>query len=289
MPKVNESQFDKTLDLLQATGLNWTVSKEPLLTADGKPTQSFGLFRSDTQKWLGTVKSRYVPMQNATLAETIVLATSGIGLKANRGGELRGGQRIYIQTELPEVHIGNSPVKRYITALNSHDGSTAIAFGSTNDVVMCDNTFHRVYSSGDLTRYRHTESAEERIEEAMKRLRQALTSEADMVDAFKRMANIPLTTEIHKKVREAVLVDGMGFDLDAKLSTRRTNTMDKLDAAIARELKDEGSTLWGLFNGFTRFTNHELVPKKGEKLDFVMGGGGYAINQVAYESLMEII
>ena len=38
----------QTLDLLEETGLNWTVKKEPLISVvDGKETDSFGLFRSD--------------------------------------------------------------------------------------------------------------------------------------------------------------------------------------------------------------------------------------------------
>ena len=63
---------EKTFNLLEAAGLNWTVSKESLTTIDGKDTESFGIFRSDNKEWLGTVVNRYTPMQNFELAETVI-------------------------------------------------------------------------------------------------------------------------------------------------------------------------------------------------------------------------
>jgi hypothetical protein len=61
---IMETTQEKTFDLLEATGLNWTVSKELLTSSDGKITESFGMFRSDNKEWLGTVGNRYKAMQN---------------------------------------------------------------------------------------------------------------------------------------------------------------------------------------------------------------------------------
>jgi hypothetical protein len=44
---------------------------------------------------------------------------------------------------LPAEIIGRSEVKRWLTCLNSHDGSTSVGFGSSNTVVVCQNTFFR--------------------------------------------------------------------------------------------------------------------------------------------------
>jgi hypothetical protein len=71
---MNQTIFNQTLDLLESTNLNWSVTKEPLFTADGKASETFGMYRSDTNDWLGSVGNKYAPMQNHTLAETIVMA-----------------------------------------------------------------------------------------------------------------------------------------------------------------------------------------------------------------------
>src|SRR5680860_456600 len=66
--------MNKVLDLLERTELNWTVNKEPLISLDELKTESFGLFRNDNDKWLGTVGNRYTVYQNLNLAEVIVKA-----------------------------------------------------------------------------------------------------------------------------------------------------------------------------------------------------------------------
>ena len=54
---------------------------------------------------------------------------------------------------------------------------------------------------------------------------------------------------------------------------------------IERDL--EGDTLWGLFNAVTRYTNHMASPNdKDRKLDYLMTGTGYNINNVAYDTIM---
>lgn len=81
--------FEQTFELLEHTGLNWSVMKEPLFTQDGRGTESFGLFRNDNGQWLGTVGARYEVMQNATLAEMMIEASAGVDLEITRGDTWR--------------------------------------------------------------------------------------------------------------------------------------------------------------------------------------------------------
>ena len=59
------NKFEKTFEVLQNTELNWNVIKKPLFTEDGLTTESNGLFRSDNNKWLGTVGNQYEVYQNS--------------------------------------------------------------------------------------------------------------------------------------------------------------------------------------------------------------------------------
>ena len=67
--------YNKTFELLTDTKTNWGVTKKPLTCPDGYPTESFGIYRNDNNKWLGTVGKTYEMMQNATLAENIIEAS----------------------------------------------------------------------------------------------------------------------------------------------------------------------------------------------------------------------
>lgn len=274
-----------TFELLEATGLNWTVNKEPLFSQDQKPTESFGMFRNDSGAWLGTVGNRYAPMQNFELAETIVQATDQLDLKTQRGGQLSGGSKVYLQAELPDSFIGNSNVKRWITGLNSHDGSSSIGFGSSSTVVVCQNTFYKAYK--DLSKFRHTQSAQERIKAAVADLRKALQLDNDLMDNFKRMADVPLQDEmIEAVIRRVFKVDPNASS--EKVSTRKFNIVNQFTGSLQTEIGLEGKTLWGLFNGITRFTNHVAAPQEAEKkADFLMTGSGFQMAGAGYDEIMK--
>jgi phage/plasmid-like protein (TIGR03299 family) len=270
-------------ELLNSTELNWTVSKQPLQTAAGLLTQSYGIFRGDNHKWLGTVGKQYQPFQNYDLAATLIDASQGVGIEFNRGGLLKEGGKVYLQAELPAEYIGKSDVKRWITALNSHDGTSSIGFGSCSTVVVCQNTFYRAYR--EIQKFRHTTTAKNRIEAAIADMRSTLALDNKLMEDFKRMADKKLNDELTEKVLQSC------FDLqpEKKLrdySTRKIKILDDVRAAIEREVELEGKTIWGLFNGITRYTNHIATPAH-EKTDYIMSGSGYKTNLTAYNEIME--
>jgi phage/plasmid-like protein (TIGR03299 family) len=275
---------EKTFNLLEATGLNWTVNKAELFSAEGLQTESFGIFRNDNSDWLGTVGKKYVPMQNYELAETIIEATEGVGLTTNKGGMLKGGRKIYLQAALPDEFIGRSGVKRNITALNSHDGSSSIGFGSSSTVVVCENTFYRAYKG--LDKFRHFSSASDNIRNAVADLRKALELDQSLMDSFKRMADMEMKDEIVEKViRKLFAVDPSSSQKEH--SSRKVNQINAFASALNKEIQLEGKTVWALFNGVTRYTNHIAAPTGSEKKsEHLMTGAGYKMSNVAYDTIM---
>lgn len=291
MTKQEEAKQNQVLDLLMSTGLNWTVTKESLVSVEGnKPTTSFGLFRKDTGAHLNTVTDRYQIYQNYELAEAIVDATNEIGLTTTRGGQLSGGQKVYLQAEMPSTYIGKSDVKRWLTGIGFHGGGS-VGFGSSDVVIVCMNTFYMAY--GELSKFRHTASIQDRVKEFIKGFKIAIGIAQQQVETYKIMANVPLRDEIFANIMKACF----DVSLDAKtdeISTKEKNKLLAVTQAIETELKLEGATLWGLFNGITRYTNHHAVKPKvdlapelqAEKLKtYLMTGGGYETNLKAYKTI----
>ena len=277
--------FFKTFDLLEDTKTNWSVNKKPLTCADGFPTESFGIYRNDNNKWLGTVGKQYEVMQNANLAQNIIEASLDVSEKF-RGGELFGGKKVYYQAQLSDTQIANDTIKRYVTGLNSHDGSSSIGFGFTNQVVVCQNTFH--IAMKDVSRFRHTASAKQRVEMARNEINRILHIESGLMDNYKRMADVKISTAVTKRV----IADLFGFndeDFDKNttdFSTKKINEISKFKEILDSELNSHGQTLWGLFNAVTWKTNHQDV-KEGKGLENVMVGSGYKKNLNAYNIIVD--
>lgn len=282
---------EKVFNILEQCKLNWTVRRIPLISNElnleeqsfnNLPTSSEGVFRSDNKAHIGTVGSTYHPFQNFQLAETLVLATEELGLKISKGGLLHGGRLVYLQTELKEEFIGKSGVKRFVTALNSHDGSSQVGFGSSNTVVICQNTFYKAYK--DVSKFRHSSKLNERVKAAIIDLRKAIVNDETLMKEFKVMSEAPLRDDVFAKILEKCFK----VNLDAKSSDVSPQTIKKMNdvnASILAEMDVHGSNLWALFNGVTRYTNHYTTPKNKEQ--YIMTGGGYDTNIKAYNIISE--
>lgn len=278
---------EKVFELLEQTGLNWTVEKNQLVDKSGKETNSFGIFRKDNGNWLGTVGDRYTTLQNFELAEILVNATEGIGIEIEKGGQLYDGGKVFLQAKLPDEFIGKSSVKRWITTLNSHDGSSSVGFGSSNNVVVCSNSFYRIH--GELQKFRHTSSMKERIAIAQKDLRATMKLDEELMVTFKRMADAPLKDEAIERVLRKIF-DVSPDKQQGEISSRKKNQINDFATSLNTSIGEQGKTIWALFNGVTRYTNHMAAPvEQNKKLDYLIANGGATISNKAFEALKSFV
>jgi phage/plasmid-like protein (TIGR03299 family) len=280
---------DKTFEILEATKTNWSVRKEQLFAvnpADNSliDTGSFGVFRNTDNKWLGTVKQRYEPMQNSNLVELLVQATDMLELPVLNGGVLKGGSKVFYQIGLTDEYIGNSGIKRYVTALNTHDGTGSIAFGSTNTVVICQNTFYKAYRDNGMEKVRHTTNSNQRVLTMVNDITAQINNDNKLMETFKRMADIKATEGmVNKLVKKLFTVKDNG-----ESSTRTNNLVEKFLESMETEFKLEGQTVWGIFNGVTRYTNHVVAPMDNDKRnEYLMSGKGATLSNLAFNELLK--
>lgn len=273
---------EQIFEILEETGLNWTVHKKPLFGPGGEKTESNGLFTS-TGEWISTHGNQYRALQNHEMVDLFLSASEGIS-KTIRGGSLKKKKLVYLQAKLEDAYVGKSDIKRNLTMMNSFDGSTSIGFGSSSTVVVCSNTFYRAFR--DMKKFKHTANAKRNIEIAIRKFRRALKLEIKMIQNFDRMTEYQPKEALLKSVIGRVL--NLDLDQDTKdVSTRKKNQLRALSKSIDTEYQLEGHTLWGLFNGITRYTNHEVNTKN--RKEYLMSGGGRKANNAAYSEIMEWI
>lgn len=136
----------------------------------------------------------------------------------------------------------------------------------------------------EVSGLRHTASIQQRLKIASEGLRDALQGEDNVIRNFKSMAEVKLTDSVFASVMKNVF----DVELDVKrndISAQKANKLDKVAKSIETEINLEGATLWGLFNGITRYTNHHAVDSK-KKDEYLMLGAGYNTNLVGYNEIM---
>lgn len=285
---------NKVQQLLQKTNTNWQVDKRPLVCIDEAgqvhSTPAYGMFRSDNNDCIGIVKAGYSIFQNSEMAETLLSAADIVGLDVNtRGGALGNGKLVHYQFTLPTQHIGASKLERYITALTSHDGSTAIAFGSCNVVVVCQNTFFKAYKS--LPRIKHTAAFRERVTSMADNMRTAIANDLLLCQAMERMVEKQATQTHLKAVVNGVLRTDAFADSFDEASGKMRNNYNALMQHVETEKAIHGNNLYALFNAATRYTNSKAAKHSNdnERMHYLMAGTGAKLSNIAFDTLLQYV
>lgn len=280
--------------ILSANGLDFTIEKAPMFAMDKNgnqvPSEYFGLINSKTNEVINTVKEGYTVSQNSEVVELVLRGIEPFGndISVTKGGSLNGGRRMFLQLAINgDGKVGNDTIKKYITIIDSNDGSTGLSVGIGDFTMSCSNQFFKFYKSGQ-SKFRHTASLERRIKEIPFLIETALSESMNQIKIYNQFAS----TEVSRDLANKMVKHLLGFDkvytsvetLSEK-STRSINKMEALYNAIEREMNSKGDTLWGLHSGITYYTTHELsAPKRDNgKMEVLLQGNGYNMNQASLE------
>jgi len=277
-------------EILESTGLDFSIEKAPLFALNSLgeqvSTPYFGLINSKTQQVINTVKEGYSVSQNKEVVELVVEGLSKFGddLEVVKGGSINGGRKIYLQLAIEgDGLVGTDRIKRFITIIDSNDGSTGLSIGIGDLTMSCQNQFMKFYKASE-SKFRHTASMQARIIEIPFLIETALGESLKQVELYKRFERTDLTKDLaHQMVKHVLGYDRefTSMDVLSKKSTRAINIMDKLYASIDTEIAQKGFNLWGLHSGVTRFTTHEMASpnRLNGGVESQLFGNAYKANQ----------
>lgn len=136
---------------------------------------------------LGTVKGKYVPVQNEEHCEMLNLVSDESGAHFETAGSLKEGRQVFVTMKMPQAIsiAGIDNIDLYLAGLNSHDGSSGFRFNVSPTRIVCANTQSMALRDA-VSHYtvRHTAGAKAKIAEA----RQALDMVWEYSSAFEREA-----------------------------------------------------------------------------------------------------
>jgi hypothetical protein len=288
-------------EILVAHNLDFTIDKWPLngINDKGESLLSpyYGLYNSKTGNCINTVKEGYGVSQNAEIVEVVLRGMEKFGskLKVAKAGSLHDGRRVYIQMEIiGEDKIGGfDEIKRYVTVIDSNDGSTGLSVGIGDQVMHCQNQFFKFYAKGKA-KFRHTATIGEKIKQLPMLIHLALDESMKQVELYNKFVSTPLTQHLADKMVKSVLGYDRVFTSDedlAKLNKRSNDMMDMLYANIDEEIDAVGENLWGLFNGVTRYTTHGMKGTKRDngKIESLMVGRAYSKAMIGFNEVLALV
>jgi hypothetical protein len=265
------------------------------------PTGDFALVHTVSKECLNIVKGGYHVSQNHHIINLMLKGLEPFGGRVGNvmGGVLAGGKKVYLQVSIEgDSFIGNDTVKRYITIIDSNDGSTGLSVGIGDKTMSCSNQFFYFYKNGQA-KFRHSASMAEKMKAIPSMIEVALSKSMKMQELYKEFASTPCSRDLaHKMVRKLVGYSQLSNPQDiAELSQRKLNEMNSLYVNIYGEMDGDesngnaakGENMWGLLSGVTRWTTHDKsAPRRDNgRLESIMIGTNNRTNMKAFDFVLE--
>ena len=214
----------------------------------------------------------------------------GDSLSVTKAGSLNDGRKTFVQLGIEGMSkVGTETIKRYVTIIDSNDGTTSLSVGLGELVMSCSNQFFKFYKDGQ-SKYRHTASLRQRVMELPYLIEKTLAESLKLTETYARFQS----TEVTRKMADEMVKHLLGFDRlmsvrkESDLSSRSLNAMNDLYDHMTKEMNQKGDNLFGLFSGVTSWTTHSKSAPRREngRLESLMVGTNNKTNQDAYEFTM---
>ena len=265
-------------EAIKLANLDYTVEKADVFMKTQDDTNVivdgyYSTYRTDTNQYLGMVKSRYEVVQNKdafSFFDSIIDSGEAIFETA---GALGNGERIFLSAKLPDdFTIGTEKIEKYIMLTNSHNGTSSVVAGLTNVRVVCNNTLQAALNGlENKVSISHIIGAKDKIKEAYKVMGIASKYNLEIEQMFNQMLDVKmsegdLATYFTKVLKpDYISIDGLTQN---EMSMRLQNAVDMtLDFAYnhpTQKTIETTGTLWGAYNAISGVYNYGKNYKNSE-------------------------
>lgn len=266
--------------------LNFEVIQSPIYYrgADGTMFDNIkykGLVRDDNDELLSVKRNTYNPLFIKDFKDITQKIQKASGFEFEQYQEFDGGRVIlsYLKNNQSLKEIAGFEMNNYMVIGSSFNGKTSTFCGSNSTMIRCMNAFSRISRTN---RIRHTMSADIKIEELINSIEDYFIITNNMYQDFEVWNN----KKIYADTVEYAIRTIVELEEGEENSTRKINNALRLKECMQIETNAIGDNLFGLFNGFTRFSSHHLNPKSSSYGAIV--GNNKAFNDKAFNLVKEL-
>lgn len=245
-------------DALEASGLTWEVTREPIFNADMQEIPGFfSTTRKDTGKSLGVVGGRYAVINNVSAFDFVDAIIGDDSAKFETAGSLFGGKTVFIVACLPEdVKVAGDLIKPYFLLKNTHDGSGALKVVTTPVRVVCENTLNAALNTTARSfSIRHTSGYEDKLMAARNTLGLTRAYYASFVEFAENLVAQKFTRSSFEDLVKTLMPEPA--TQSARGTTNMIDLRDKMmNAYNAGDIDNVRGTKWGAYNAVADFSDH---------------------------------
>ena len=249
-----------TIDqVLAKAHLDYTVSKEPVMTQSGVLIPGKVATVKDDGTPIGVVSKNYEILQNKDAFDFIQDVPN---IQMERAGETGTGM-VYLIGRLPSTTVLGDTFTPYVIFQTSHNGRYNVRATICPLRIVCQNqfaySFKQMRNTVDI---RHSRQLPTKIAQAQ----QLLTDTAIYMQGFTNTAEELAVLKLRNADSVYAIIDAF-FDSTKEISERQQKHMEErrqffIDCYNQEDNANFTGTAWGVVNAFSDFTSHTAVKAK---------------------------
>ena len=261
----------------------WEIEKHPVsFERDGQlitDPNFLVLSRSDNDQVLSVMSKKYCPMtvnefEEATQRMQEVSQMEFMGFQEFNDGKIL----LSVLKNGDPLSVNSYPIEDYLVMGTSFNGEQPFFIGTSTILVRCQNSFSQIHM---MCRTRHTKYSFDRREIVLANLETYFKDRQRIYSNFELMEQVTFNEE-QKRLFVNHVLSIPDIEPEKGFATRTLNRRDELMACIEGETSELGNTVFGLFQGLTKFTTHSLTTKKEAPFANLIGTAN-DLNQKGYQ------
>lgn len=226
------------------------------------------IVRSDNNHVMGMFKDTYTPHQfKHTLLDNVANIIDDHSLVIDSAGILRKGAIGWVAVSMPD-NVQTSagfPVRPYLLATTSHDGTIATTYKQVYNAPVCDNTlFAGLATDGNQFKARHSKNSDMKIQSIREALDIVFTMSEDIIAEIERLSNITVTDSEWDAIVNRIIPVGEEGKVAQQSITRMQNKQDAVRSLYANDpmVTPWKGTALGVLQAFNTFQHHVVGDNK---------------------------
>jgi hypothetical protein len=260
--------------------LNWDIRLEPVILNKSFDTGKKAIIRNDTNQLLSIVGKHYEPVTNSQLMHFTDALTKSGEFELKGFDELNDGKIVmaFLKNTNPNLKINGCSNEEYMFVGNSFDGTKRFHIGTASNLIRCSNQWSATLK---VFNKKHTSYLDINDTIAQDIIRNYKAKKGTLYESFDGMESVRVDESvITRLIKEVHLMLATDSKLIKQKDWKTSPSMVTLHKSIEREMKDLGNNAFGLFNGVTWYTTHEM--RTADSVNSQINGTANLINQKAF-------
>lgn len=251
---------------------------------------NYGVYKTTGGAPLGVVGSVYEPTQPKILFNSLIetISETEFGFDEMKFNELKGGKIINFEIPVGMTSYTNLLGKEDESVVKLHlqtgyDGYTKTTMFLSTYRLVCSNGMKRSHTEFALS-YKNTKGNIGKSYDLSMSIQKLLEEKTTLQE----MEQLLMNKQVNQAKVDEFLKRTVGYSQKEynELTAQKRKTLDEINKNIELEFSRTGSSLFGLLQGITCYTNHSASTK--DRDSFLFLDSGKTLNDKAWNNLLEM-